>query len=67
MAQTFSDAVLDEVQRLVAEEAATEMAILAAGNVVDYATYREKIGRLYAYRRVIEDLFPLAERNLEKR
>lgn len=63
---SFSVAVLNETKRLIDEEMGEEAKILALGNVSDYASYREKVGRLYAYRRVIE-LFDEAESKLEKR
>jgi len=66
MMQTFANAVMEETKRLIQEEAESDMNILALGNVVDYAAYREKVGRLYAYRKAIE-LFDVAERILEKR
>ena len=64
--QTFADALLREVQRLISEEAENEANILTLGNVGDYATYREKVGRLYAYNKVVK-LFETAQDNLEKR
>lgn len=66
MSQTFSTAVMDEAKRLINEAYDEDANIVALGNVPDYGAYREKVGRLYAYRRVIE-LFDEAQSNLEKR
>ena len=65
--QTFSDALLTEVQRLIGQEAELELSVLSVGNVTDYAAYREKVGRIFAYRKVVEELFSEAASNLEKR
>ena len=64
--QTFADAVAAEVRRLIEEQAEIELSIMVAGNLADYAAYRERVGRLYAYRKVAE-LFIVAQENLEKR
>ena len=66
MMQTFSTAVMDETKRLIGEEYEIETGILNLGNVPDYAAYRERVGRLYAYRKAME-LFEVAQSNLEKR
>ena len=65
--QTFANALLDEVRRLIQQEADDEMKIVALGNVVDWAAYRERVGRLFAYQKVANELFSVAESNLEKR
>ena len=67
MAQTFSHALLEEVNRLISQELEIEVKILALGNVADYALYRERVGRIFAYDRVVNELFATAESNLEKR
>ena len=64
--QTFADALLREVQRLIAQEIENEGNIVSLGNVVDYASYKERVGRIYAYNKAVQ-LFETAQDNLDKR
>jgi len=57
---------MDEAKHLIEMEILNETIIVSLGNVPDYAAYREKVGRIYAYRKAME-LFEVAQSNLEKR
>jgi hypothetical protein len=63
---SFTARVLDELRKMVLEEAEATLNILStSGGVLDFASYKEQVGRLYAYRRVVE-LFDEAVEKVEK-
>ena len=67
MAQTFSDLIVTELCRLVIEEADKELEIIAiGGGIEEYGAYREKVGRIYGYRK-LHELLEQARENVEKR
>ena len=63
---TYADQVTKEWHKLVDDQILTEAQILQAGNVIDYPTYREKVGRIWGLRNAI-DLFADAQSNVNKR
>lgn len=63
---SFNAKVLDELRALVLEEGERVLNIISqAGGIDDFASYKERVGQLYAYRRVL-DLFDEAINNVEK-
>lgn len=67
MIQSYHTALLAEVHRLIDLEIEEEAKIVVIGNGInDYAAYRERVGRVYAYRRIVDLLFEDARSNIEK-
>jgi hypothetical protein len=66
MAQTVSDLILTEFIRLVTEKHDLEIDIVSRGIEIETIPYRERVGRIYAYRQVPE-LLKEAESNVSKR
>lgn len=64
--QTVSDLVLAEFMRLVTDSHDMEVDIVARGIELETVPYRERVGRIYAYRQVPE-LLREAESNIAKR
>ena len=58
--------ILDELRKLVVEEADETAKIIIEGVALkEYHSYKEHVGRVFAYRRTLE-LFEEAKRNVEK-
>ena len=58
--------ILVELRKLIVEEADRTADIITTGVAAkDFATYKEHVGRLFAYRRVL-DLFEEAAEKVEK-
>ena len=63
---SFTARVLDELRKMVLEESESTLNIISIGvSVLDFPSYKEQVGRLYAYRRVVE-LFDEAVEKVEK-
>jgi hypothetical protein len=58
--------ILSELRKLIVEDADNAAKIIQDGLAIkDFHTYKEHVGRLYAYRRVL-DLFEVAAEKVEK-
>ena len=63
---TFNEHVLYELRKMVLEERDAVITIVSSGGGInDFPAYKEKVGRLFAYQRVIE-LFQEAVEIVEK-
>ena len=66
MISSFSSRVFDELRRMVLEEHDNVITIISrGGGIDDFPAYKQQVGQLFAYRRVIE-LFDEAVDKVEK-
>ena len=66
MISSFNSRVLDELRKLVLEEHDNVITIISrGGGIDDFPAYKQQVGQLFAYRRVIE-LFDEAVEKVEK-